>query len=98
MLLYLNDFPTLHSSGDVQQAIGVRRRHTAHSYLPHATSSSFSVTNTMFLSCSRVDERRCSLGETIRIESEEKRYLQRTKKDFCEAMRPFLRLPAKVFA
>src|SRR2546426_11464145 len=41
----------------------------------------------MFLSCSRVDERRCSLGGATRTESEEKRYLQRTKKDFCEAMR-----------
>src|SRR2546421_8492895 len=41
----------------------------------------------MFLSCSRVDERRCSLGGKTRTESEEKRYLQRTKKDFCEAMR-----------
>jgi hypothetical protein len=41
----------------------------------------------MFLSCSRVDERRCSLGKEARTESEETRYLQRTKKDFCEAMR-----------
>jgi hypothetical protein len=41
----------------------------------------------MFLSCSRVDERRCSLGGKTRTEAEEKIYLQRTKKDFCEAMR-----------
>jgi hypothetical protein len=41
----------------------------------------------MILSCARVDERRCSLGGATRIEAEEKSYSQRTKKDFCEAMR-----------
>jgi hypothetical protein len=41
----------------------------------------------MLLSCSRVDERRCSLEGKTRTEAEEKRYSQVKKKDFCEAMR-----------
>ena len=50
--------------------------------LPHEESSSFSLTDDLFFSCSRADERRCRLGGETSSESEEKRYLKRTKEDF----------------
>ena len=52
------------------------------SCLPHEKTSSFSLTNAMFFSCSRADERSCGLGGKASSESEEKRCLKRTKEDF----------------
>jgi hypothetical protein len=52
-----------------------------------AKSSSFSLTLTMFLSCTRADQRRSSLGGETRTESVEVRCLKRRNEDFCEAMR-----------
>jgi hypothetical protein len=55
--------------------------------LPHAKSSSFSLTYALFFSCSPADERSCGLGEKTGATSWEHVNLKRRKEDFREAMR-----------
>ena len=55
--------------------------------LPHEKSSSFSLTNAMFFSCSQADERSSGLGSKTRAKLWENVCLKRRKEDFREAMR-----------
>src|ERR1700726_2814181 len=50
-------------------------------------SSTFSLTNAMFFSCCRADERSCGLGGKTRAKSWQNVCLKRRKEDFREAMR-----------
>src|SRR6266516_2949507 len=56
--------------------------------LPHAKSSSFSLTNALFFSCFPADERSCGLRGKTGATSWEHVSLKRRKEDFREAMRP----------
>src|SRR6266516_1409308 len=64
-----------------------RAEATARCWLASSKSSSFSLTNTKFFSCSRADARSCDPGGKPEQSQWEHVCLKRRKEDFREAMR-----------